>query len=180
MGAFTAAVHEGYPGHHYQIALASKKQRHPVLGFFRMVGFIEGWGLYSERLADEMGIYPSELERAWFITHLSDAAIGMALDVGINTGALTSEQAIDTMMIASGRPRWEAENYVARHRATAGQIVTYGVGYGEIMRLRERAQKQLGTRFDIREFHRRVLEDGEITLPMLREKIDAWIAAGGR
>ncbi|MBC7897907.1 MAG: DUF885 domain-containing protein [Cytophagaceae bacterium] len=174
MGAWVAAVHEGYPGHHHQISIGARA-RHPVLGFFLMAGFTEGWGLYSERLADEMGLYPSDLERAWYLAHLSDAAIGMLIDPAINTGRWSREQAIDTMVTVSGRPRWEAENYAARHLATSGQIVTYAVGYQEIMRLRADAKQRLGARFDIREFHRAVLEDGEVTLPMLREKVERWV-----
>ena len=177
MGAWVTAVHEAYPGHHHQIALGARRRpSHPVLGYFQMAGFIEGWGLYSERLADEMGVYPSDLERAWYLAHLSDAAIGMAIDPAINTGRWTRQQAVDTMVMASGRPRWEAENYATRHLSTPGQIVTYAVGYREIMRLREEARRRLGDRFDIREFHARVLEDGEITLPMLTQKIERWLA----
>lgn len=175
MGAWVAAVHEGYPGHHHQISVGARA-RHPVLGFFLMAGFTEGWGLYSERLADEMGLYPSDLERAWYLAHLSDAAIGMLIDPAINTGRWSRAQAVDTMVIVSGRPRWEAENYAARHLATSGQIVTYAVGYQEIMRLREDAKQRLGARFDIRAFHQAVLQDGEVTLPMLREKVERWVA----
>lgn len=175
MGAWVAAVHEGYPGHHHQRTVAARV-RHPVLDYFLMSGFTEGWGLYSERLADEMGLYPSDLERAWYLAHLSDAAIGMLIDPAINTGRWTREQAVDTMVIVSGRPRWEAENYATRHLTTSGQIVTYAVGYQEIMRLREEAKRRLGARFDIRAFHQAVLEDGDVTLQMLREKIERWIA----
>jgi uncharacterized protein (DUF885 family) len=176
MSAWVTAVHEADPGHHHQIALgAGRRPSHGVLRYFQMSGFIEGWGLYSERLADEMGIYPSDLERAWYLAHLSDAAIGMGIDPVINTGRWTRAQAVDTMVLVSGRPRWEAENYATRHLTTPGQIVTYGVGYLTLMRLREDARRRLGDRFDIREFHERVLEDGEITLAMLTGKIERWI-----
>ena len=176
MGAYVAAVHEGYPGHHHQIVLGDRVgAQHPSLAHFQMAGFIEGWGLYSERLADEMGIYPSDLERAWYLAHLSDATLGMLIDPAINTGSWTRAQAVDSMVIVSGRPRWEAENYANRHLATPGQIVTYALGYAEIMRLRDKARRRLGNRFDIKAFHHALLQHGEITLPMLRYSVERWI-----
>lgn len=175
-----AAVHEGYPGHHFQFAVAQRAPaKHLVLSVFRPTGFIEGWAFYTERLADEMGVYTDDAQRAFYRVHLSDGAVALRVDAGLLTGRWTRDQAIDTMMIVSGRPRWLAEAYADRHLGTRSQIVSYMVGYRTFMDLREEARRRLGARFDIKRFHAVVLNDGPVTLPMLRQKVEHWIATGG-
>jgi len=138
--------------------------------------FIEGWGMYAERVADEIGAFGDPLMRAGIYAHLSDALLALEIDPGIHVGRWTREQAVDSMMRISRRPRAQAEVYADRHAATPGQLITYMTGYLEIVRLREQARRELGTAFDIRAFHDVVLDDGPVTLPMLRAKVERWIA----
>jgi uncharacterized protein (DUF885 family) len=178
-----AVVHEGYPGHHLQISIERRAPaQHFVLRLFSPTSFIEGWAFYAERLSDEMGVYATEMERTAFLVHLTDGAMALRADAALNTGRWTKEQAIDTMMIVAGRQRWQAEVYANRHLNTAGQTVSYMVGYRVIMDLRDRARRQLGAKFDIRAFHAQILNDGPVTMPMLTDKIERWIAttAAGR
>jgi uncharacterized protein (DUF885 family) len=173
-----AVVHEGYPGHHLQISIERRAPaQHFVLRIFAPTSFIEGWAFYAERLADEMGVYKTEIERAAFLVHLTDGAMALRADAALNTGRWTKEQAIDTMMMVAGRQRWQAEVYANRHLNTAGQTVSYMVGYRVIMDLRDRARRRLGAKFDIRAFHAQILNDGPVTMPMLADKIDRWITA---
>ncbi|HEU4455366.1 MAG TPA: DUF885 domain-containing protein [Longimicrobium sp.] len=170
-------AHEGMPGHHLQIAWAQELPApHPVTRLLRTGAFVEGWGMYGERVAYEIGAMGDDLQRAGVLVHLADALVALEVDPGIHAGGWTREQAVDSMMSISGRSRQAAELYADRHAATPSQTVTYMTGYLELMRLRERARAELGPRFDVREFHDRVLGHGAITLPMLRETIDRWIA----
>ncbi len=173
-----AVVHEGYPGHHLQISIERRAPaQHFVLRLFSPTSFIEGWGFYAERLADEMGVYSTEMERAAYLVHLTDGALALRADAALNTGRWTKEQAIDTMMAIAGRQRWQAEVYANRHLNTPGQTVSYMVGYRAIMDLRDLAQRRLGAKFDIRAFHAQILDDGPVTMPMLAQKIERWIDA---
>jgi uncharacterized protein (DUF885 family) len=170
-------AHEGMPGHHLQIAWAQELPApHPVARLLRTSAFVEGWGMYGERIAYEIGAMTDDLQRAGVLVHLADALVALEVDPGIHAAGWTREQAIDSMMTISGRSRAAAELYADRHAATPSQTVTYMTGYLELMRLRERARAELGPRFDVREFHDRVLGHGAVTLPMLRETIDRWIA----
>jgi len=173
-----AVVHEGYPGHHLQISIERRAPaQHLVLRLFSPTSFIEGWGFYAERLADEMGVYSTEMERAAYLVHLTDGALALRVDAALNTGRWTKEQAIDTMMAIAGRQRWQAEVYANRHLNTPGQTVSYMVGYRAIMDLRDLAQRKLGAKFDIRAFHAQILNDGPVTMPMLAAKVERWIEA---
>jgi uncharacterized protein (DUF885 family) len=139
-------------------------------------GFIEGWARYTERLADEMGLYSSERNR---LSLLARAGTGMVVDPGIHELGWSREEAIAYVT----RRQMSAEDaaaYVDRIVVWPGQMTTYAAGELEILRLRERARTALGARFDIRRFHDRVLEDGSVTLAMLGEKIVRWIEGGGR
>ena len=176
----TATTHEGWPGHHMQIAWVREREvPHPVMRLLSTGAFVEGWGMYAERLAYEMEMVEDPLMRAGILGHLVDALVGLEVDPGIHVFGLTREAAIDSMMAISGRPRAQAESYADRHAATPGQIVTYMTGYLEIVRLREEARAALGDRFDIRAFHDVVLDDGPVTLPMLRRKVERWIESRG-
>jgi uncharacterized protein (DUF885 family) len=173
-----AVVHEGYPGHHLQISIERRAPaQHFVLRLFSPTSFIEGWAFYAERLADEMGVYSTEMERAAYLVHLTDGALALRVDAALNTGRWTKEQAIDTMMTIAGRQRWQAEVYANRHLNTPGQTVSYMVGYRAIMDLRDLARRKLGARFDIRAFHAQILNDGPVTMPMLAAKVERWIEA---
>jgi uncharacterized protein (DUF885 family) len=171
-----SVTHEGWPGHHLQIAWAAERPvPHPAMRILSTGAFVEGWGMYAERLAYETEMVTDDLMRAGLLSHLTDALLGLEIDPGMHVFGWTRPQAVDSMMIVTGRPRAQAESYADRHAATPGQIVTYMVGYLEIVRLREKARTALGERFDLREFHDVVLETGAVTLPMLRTKVEGWI-----
>ncbi|HEX2204100.1 MAG TPA: DUF885 domain-containing protein [Longimicrobium sp.] len=178
MEGLVSASHEGWPGHHLQVAWTQELAApHPVTRLLSAGGYIEGWGMYAERLALEMGAAGSALDSAGVLVHLADALVALEIDPGMHAFGWTREQAIDTMMTVGGRARAQAEVYADRHAATPSQIVTYMTGYLELMRLRSEARQALGSRFDIREFHDVVLDGGPLPLPMLREKVERWIAS---
>jgi uncharacterized protein (DUF885 family) len=168
------AFHETWPGHHLQLALAQERtQAHPVTRFLYNSGFAEGWARYSETLADEMGLYSSDLNR---LSTYASGPMGMVVDTGIHALGWTRQQAIDYALAKQpGNTPERAAKYVDRISVLPGQMTTYGVGELEILALREEARQALGSRFDVREFHDRVLGNGSITLGMLREVIRQWI-----
>jgi uncharacterized protein (DUF885 family) len=174
--ALVVAFHEAYPGHHLQIALAQERPAaHPITRLLSNSGFAEGWGRYAETLADEMGLYGTDRNR---LSYLSGLPTGMVVDPAIHALGWTRQQAIDYVVsVQAGMPASAAASYVDRIAVLPGQMATYGVGEQEILALREEARQALGDRFDIRSFHDRVLENGSITLGMLRERIGRWIAA---
>lgn len=177
MDLATATSHEGWPGHHLQISWAQERSvAHPVLRLLGTGSFVEGWGMYAERLADEIGAFQDPLMRAGVYSHLSDALLALEIDPGVHAFRWTRQDAVDSMTSISRRPQAQAESYADRHAATPGQMVSYMTGYLEIVRLREQARRELGAAFDLREFHDVVLDDGAVTLPMLRAKVERWIA----
>jgi uncharacterized protein (DUF885 family) len=170
--------HEAIPGHHLQIAIAHERTGvHPATRYLGNSGFSEGWGLYSERLADEMGLYSSDLGRMGMYSGEAFRAARLVVDAGIHALGWTRQQAIDYMVHNTTASQEQIASEVDRYIATPGQATAYMLGMLEIRRLRTKAEKTLGNRFDIREFHDRVLEDGSVTLPMLDDKITRWIAA---
>ncbi|WP_420125920.1 DUF885 domain-containing protein [Longimicrobium sp.] len=174
----TATSHEGWPGHHLQRAwLQERPVPHDVIRLLGTSAFTEGWGMYAERVADEIGAFGDPLMRAGVYAHLADALVALEIDPGVHVGRWTREQAVDSMMTISRRPRAQAEVYADRHAATPGQLITYMTGYLEIVNLREQARRELGSAFDLRRFHDVVLDDGPVTLPMLRAKVERWIAS---
>ena len=178
MPVANAVAHEAYPGHHLQhIAERRGAVVHPVMRTLFVGGFIEGWGIYSERLADEMGLYENQLDRAGYLVHLLDVAVAAYLDIGYHTRGWTRKDLADTMVVLGGRPQAMAEAYADRHAATPGQLATYYIGYEAIRSYRERAERTLGARFRSPEFHREVLKDGTVTLASLGAKVDRWVAA---
>lgn len=176
-GTESTAFHESIPGHHLQLAIAQERQgTHPVTRWLGNSGFSEGWGLYSERLADEMGLFTSDLDRMGLLSNEALRAARMVVDPGLHVMGWTREQAIEYMMQHTAESRISVENEVDRYIVWPGQATAYMTGNLEIRRLREMAERELGPKFDIRTFHDKVLEDGTVTLPMLRGKIERWVA----
>jgi uncharacterized protein (DUF885 family) len=176
-GQESTAFHESYPGHHLQVSIALLNEAlHPVLRFMYVSGSVEGWALYAERLADEMKLYSSDLARLGMLSNEAYRAARLVVDPGIHVLGWTREQAIDYMLqhTAEGYDSIAAE--IDRYAAVPGQATSYLVGSLEIQRLRKHAETLLGNRFDIREFHDRILANGGVTLPMLATNIDGWIA----
>jgi uncharacterized protein (DUF885 family) len=155
------AFHEGIPGHHLQIALAQERpDAHPLTRYFVFSGFTEGWALYSERVADEMGLYSSAVDRLGDLGEQALRAARLVVDPGLHVLGWSRQQAIDYMAKHLVYPRTYIESEVDRYIADPGQATAYMIGRLEIERLRARAAQSLGTRFDLRQFHDRVLENG--------------------
>ena len=184
-GPESTVFHETIPGHHLQGAIALERvQAHPLQRFgvydaaLRYNGaYGEGWGLYSERLADEMGLFSDDLDRLGMLSQMAYRAARLVVDPGLHVLGWGRERAIDYLMAHTTAARSEAESEIDRYIAWPGQATGYYVGYLEIARLRAEAKRRLGAGFDIRAFHDRVLEDGALPMPALAAKIERWIAS---
>ena len=177
-GMATLYLHEGIPGHHFQISLAQEDVRLPA--FQRFDGnnaFVEGWALYAETLGYPMGLYDDPAQRWGTLDDEMLRAMRLVVDTGLHAKGWSREQAIDYMLANSGMGRTDATAEVERYIAIPGQALSYKIGALTIQRLRTRAETALGVKFDIRLFHEQVLGSGAIPLPVLEAKIDAWIAA---
>lgn len=172
------AVHEGAPGHHFQIARAQELEGLPKFRRFGFYGsYIEGWGLYTERLAKEMGAYPTPDTEFGMLSLQMWRAIRMVVDTGMHSKRWTREQAIAFFQKNSPLSQRDIVKEVDRYINNPGQATSYMVGQLKIAGLREKAQKALGPRFDIRDFHEAVLANGALPLDVLEEHVDAYIAA---
>jgi uncharacterized protein (DUF885 family) len=167
------AVHEGYPGHHMQIAIANALGTSRFANLIGNSAFVEGWGRYAEMLAEEAGIYQTDYA---LMTRRLWPARGMVVDPGIHLMGWTREQAVSFMQESGRFTLADDEDAVDRIAVWPGQLTAYDSGGLEIMALRREAEAALGKRFDIREFHQRVLENGPVPLPRLRSNVQAWIA----
>lgn len=177
VGMESTAFHEAMPGHHLQIALAQERPAaHPITRYLGNSGFSEGWGLYSERLADEMGLFSSDLDRMGLLSNEAFRAARLVVDPGLHVLGWSRQQAIDYMLEHTAESEIAAANEIDRYIIMPGQATAYMTGSLHIQRLRAMAEQRLGEKFDIREFHDRVLEDGAVTLPMLENKIETWVA----
>ncbi|HEY4375814.1 MAG TPA: DUF885 domain-containing protein, partial [Acidimicrobiales bacterium] len=173
------AFHEAIPGHHLQLAVATERTDLPA--FRRLswghTAFVEGWALYTERLADEMGLYESDLDRLGMLASDSWRACRLVVDTGLHAMGWTRQQAIDFMVANAPVAREEIEVEVDRYIGIPGQALAYKVGQREIFRLRAVAQDQLGDRFDIKGFHDAVLGGATVSLPVLRDRVAAWLSS---
>ncbi len=179
-GNVTLYLHEGAPGHHFQISLAQENEALPA--FMRFGGntaYVEGWALYAETLGDEMGFYKDPWARYGTLQDEQLRAMRLVVDTGLHSKGWTRDQAIDFMLENSGMTRTEVVAEVERYIAMPSQAVAYKIGALKIQELRERAERELGDAFDIKDFHAQVLGTGALPLPVLEEKIDRWIAGGG-
>lgn len=176
-GFEATTFHETYPGHHMQVSVGLEGPGvHPVLQFFFSSGLGEGWALYTERLADEMGLYTDDVDRLGMLSNEAFRAARLVVDPGLHALGWTRQEAIDYMVAHTASSEAEVEPEIDRYIAAPGQATAYLTGSLVIQALRAKAEAELGDRFDIREFHDLVIGDGTITLGMLREKIDNWIA----
>lgn len=176
-GAEITALHEGYPGHHMQIGFANLLDAGPITKLTGNAAYSEGWARYAEALAEEAGMYRTPYA---LMTRRLWPARGMVIDPGLHLMGWSRQQVID-FMVASGRfSVREADDAVDRFAMQPGQVTAYDSGGLEIMALRREAEAALGARFDIRQFHQRVLENGAIPLTALRANVVAWIAAEQR
>lgn len=172
----TTAFHEAIPGHHLQIAIAQERRdAHPVTRYFFNSGFVEGWALYAEGLADEMGVFGSDLSRLGMLSSYAWRAARLVLDAGIHTRGWTRDQAVEFLSRHSAVAPLLVQGEVDRYISWPGQATAYMLGNLEIRALRAEAERRLGPRFDIRRFHDEVLGHGSLTLPMLRTVIREWL-----
>src|SRR5436309_3259939 len=170
------AYHESIPGHHLQIAIAQGLEGLPAFRkHLGVTAFTEGWGLYTERLADEMGLYTADLDRIGVLSYDAWRACRLVVDTGMHAMGWTRKQAIDFMLANTALAENNIVNEVDRYIAWPGQALAYKVGQLEIRRLRADAEKRLGPRFDLRAFHDAVLENGAVSLQTLRTAIDGYI-----
>ncbi len=176
-GNVTLYLHEGAPGHHFQISLAQENTDLPAfMRFGGTTSFVEGWALYAETLGYEMGFYKNPWNRYGTLQDEQLRAMRLVVDTGIHAKRWTRDQAIDFMLDNSGMTRTEVVAEVDRYIANPGQALAYKVGALKIQELRDRAQKALGKKFDIKAFHAQVLNTGGLPLAILEQKIDRWIA----
>jgi uncharacterized protein (DUF885 family) len=169
--------HEGTPGHHLQISLAQESKDIPTL---RKVGFFsaysEGWALYAEQLADELGAYANPLERAGYLQSFLFRAARLVVDTGLHSKKWSREKATDYLVATTGFARPRSQREVERYCTQAGQACSYKVGHMAWSRARAEAQKTLGRRFDLKRFHE-VLKDGAMPLTILERRIRERTAA---
>lgn len=170
-------LHEALPGHHMQIALQYEMQNLPR---FRRFGgdtaYLEGWGLYSESLGKELGMYRDPYQYFGSLTAEAWRAARLVVDTGMHAKGWTREQAIDYMLANTAIGESDVVAEVERYIVIPGQALAYKIGQLKIRELRTRAEKELGKKFDVREFHTQILADGSLPLAVLEAKIDRWIA----
>ncbi|MEO0975054.1 MAG: DUF885 domain-containing protein, partial [Pseudomonadota bacterium] len=173
----TLAYHEAVPGHHYQIATAMELEGVPE--FRKQVGFTaysEGWALYAERLAYELGFQQDPFDNLGRLQAELFRAVRLVVDTGIHAQRWTREQAIDYMRRNTGIAESDVVSEIERYIVWPGQATAYMVGMMEILALRDEARAALGERFDLRDFHRVVLENGAVPLHVLRDLVEDYIA----
>jgi uncharacterized protein (DUF885 family) len=177
--AETLAFHEAVPGHHLQIAIAQELDDLPA--FRRLSGptaYVEGWGLYSERLSAEMGLLSGDLDRFGIASFDAWRACRLVVDTGLHALGWSRDRAIGFMVEHTALAENNIANEVDRYLAIPGQALAYKLGQREILRLRDTARTALGPDFDIRAFHDVVLGQGALGLTTLGAVVDAWIAGG--
>jgi uncharacterized protein (DUF885 family) len=171
-------LHEAIPGHHFQLAL---QQELTDLPKFRRFGgetaFAEGWGLYAESLGKELGVYTDPYQYFGRLQAELWRAIRLVVDTGLHSKGWTREQVIEYMLTNSATTNTEAVSEAERYIAIAGQALAYKIGELKIQELRDRAEAELGAKFDLRGFHAEVLKDGAVPLDVLEAKIGRWIEA---
>ena len=178
MQVASIVAHEGAPGHHFQFARQMELADMPKFRLYTFYGaYGEGWGLYSERLADEMGVYKDSYARFGMLSLQMWRAIRLVVDTGIHAKKWTRQQAIDYFHANSSISDTDIAREVDRYFNDPGQATAYTIGELKIMGLRHRAERELGSNFDIRDFHEAVLSHGALPLDVLDEEVNRYIAA---
>jgi uncharacterized protein (DUF885 family) len=167
--------HEAIPGHHLQLALALELDLHPVVGELEVTSYGEGWGLYAERLADEMSLYSSPVQRMGMLTTDSLRAARLVADTGLHAFGWTREEAIEFVWRHTAQDRTGAAVEVDRYISDPGQATSYMIGRLKLEELRRHAAARLGERFSLRQFHDVVLGQGSTPLDVLARTVDTWI-----
>ncbi|HEX7308338.1 DUF885 domain-containing protein [Lentzea sp.] len=168
------AFHEAVPGHHFQISIAAETELPNVRKFAFIDAYLEGWGLYTERLADEMGLYSSDEARLGMLGLDAMRAGRLVVDTGLHALGWSRQQAVDYLREHTVMDPSEIDSEIDRYIETPGQALAYMVGRLEILRIRAGAEKALGRDFDIRAFHDLVLENGIVPLSTLGDLVSDW------
>jgi uncharacterized protein (DUF885 family) len=170
--------HEAIPGHHFQLAIQQEQEDLP---FFRRLipfpAYSEGWGLYSERLAWEMGFLEDPYDNIGRLQAELFRAVRLVVDTGIHAMRWTREEAIDYMLANTGMVESDVVAEIERYFVIPGQATAYKVGMIKLLELREYAERELGDRFDIRKFHNVVLTNGSVPLDILEELVHEYVEA---
>jgi uncharacterized protein (DUF885 family) len=172
----TIAYHEAIPGHHFQFAIAQEMKGLPT---FRRVypfwAFAEGWALYAEQLAWEMGFHKNDFTNLGRLQAELFRAVRLVVDTGIHHKRWSREQAIEYMLEKTGLTETEVITEVERYMVEPGKACAYKVGMIKILELREKANRELGSRFDLKDFHDVVLRNGSVTLKILSRIVEEYI-----
>ena len=176
--AESVAFHEAIPGHHMDRTIASELKDVPEFQkYAASTAFVEGWGLYSEQLANEMGLYSNDVQQLGRLGNDAWRACRLVLDTGMHGMGWSRDQAINFFLENSPIENTNANIETDRYIAWPGQACAYKMGQLAIMELRKNAEEDLGESFDIKLFHDEVLKDGGITIPILRKKIEEFVAS---
>ncbi|MCZ8063333.1 DUF885 family protein [Silanimonas sp.] len=174
----TLAYHEGIPGHHFQLAIQQKIQGVPTFRkLLPFTAYSEGWALYSEKLASEIGFQPTPLDDLGRLQAEMFRAVRLVVDSGLHHKRWTREQAIDYMVEKTGMPQTDVVAEIERYLVMPGQALAYKVGMNTIVELRDEAKRELGEGFDLAAFHDVVLTNGSLPMTLLQQQVRAWIAA---
>ena len=169
-------VHEAVPGHHFQISIAQELENVPTFRKYQgITAFVEGWGLYSEELGEYINLYDDPYDKFGQLTYDMWRAIRLVVDTGMHYKDWSREDAINLFIENSAKSILDIENEVDRYIAWPGQALAYKIGQLKILELRERAEKELGDKYDIKDFHDEVLKRGSLPLDLLEYYIDEWI-----
>ena len=174
------AFHEGVPGHHFQTTLAAETDLPNIRKYASIEAYLEGWGLYSERLADEMGLYSSDEQRLGMLGQDAMRAARLVVDTGLHALGWSRQQTVDYLRENTVMPEPEIQAETDRYIEVPGQALSYMVGRLEIQRVRAEAEAALGERFDIRAFHDLVLENGPVPLSTLSELVGQFVGGASR
>ena len=169
-------VHEAVPGHHFQISIAQELENVPMFRKYQgITAFVEGWGLYSEELGEFIGLYDDPYDKFGQLTYDMWRAIRLVVDTGMHYKDWSREDAVNLFIENSAKSILDINNEVDRYIAWPGQALAYKIGQLKILELRNKAEKILGDKYDIKEFHDEVLKRGSLPLDLLEYYIDEWI-----
>ena len=169
-------VHEAVPGHHFQISIAQELENVPMFRKYQgITAFVEGWGLYSEELGEFIGLYDDPYDKFGQLTYDMWRAIRLVVDTGMHYKDWSRDDAVNLFIENSAKSILDINNEVDRYIAWPGQALAYKIGQLKILELRNKAEKRLGDKYDIKEFHDEVLKRGSLPLDLLEYYIDEWI-----